>query len=258
MSLSTFSVFYFGHTVTLTNNALDFDEGGPELQATLDVGDYSLTEYAAEVVAAMNEVGGQIYTASVNRTTRLITISAPGVFNLLSFTGSRVGTGAWSMMGYSTLADKTGLATYVGDTGSGSEYLPQHWLEDHIASDNFVEKNDAVVNETASGNVQVIQFGTTRYVSVNIKYANDYTSNYCQASIETQANGVLNLRTFMEYLITKAKFEYMPDRGNRTNFQKVLLDRTEKSRNGTAFVLDELKNAPGYFETGKLTLRVMT
>jgi hypothetical protein len=257
MSLQTFSVFYFGHTITRNNNALDFSEGGPEIQATLNVGDYSLTEFVTEIKRAMDAVGGQVYTVSVNRTTRKITISATATFSLLAGTGTRIGTGVWSLIGY-TSTDKTGTNTYLTQNGSGFEYLPQSLLEEHIASSNFVEKNQAVVNESASGIVQVIQFGTTRYVNLNIKYSNDYTSNYCQSSIETQVNGVLNIQTFMEYLITKAKFEFMPDRNNRTSFDKVLLDRTEKSKNGTAFTLQELKDAPGYFETGRMTLRVLT
>lgn len=257
MSLSTFSVFYFGHTITRDNSSLDFSEGGPELQASLNVGDYSLEEFCAEVKRAMDTVGGQVYTVSVNRTTRLITISSTSTFSLLSGTGSRIGTGVWTLLGY-TATNKTGANSYLAQNPSGSEYKPQHLLEDHIPSTNSVEKNDASVNESASGIVQVITFGTVRYIQLNIKYATNLTVRTIQGSIENQTNGATNLVAFMEYIITKAKFEYMADRSNRTSFQKVLLEKTEKSRTGTAFTLEELKDAPGYFETGKLTLRVVT
>lgn len=257
MSLQTFSVFYFGHTITRNNFALDFNEGGPELQASLNVGDYTLEEFCSEVKRAMDTVGGQVYTVSVNRTTRLVTISASGNFTLLAGTGSRIGSGVWTLLGY-TATNKTGTNTYTTENPSGYEFKPQHLLMNHIASAHQVEKNDAVVNESASGIVQVIMFGTVRFVSLNIVHSTNLTIRTIQGAIENQSGGLTNLVAFMEYIITKAKFEYMPDRSNRTSFEKVLLEKTEKSRNGTAFTLEELKDGPGYFETGKLTLRVVT
>lgn len=257
MSLSTFSKFYFGHTVTNTNGSIDFDEGSGEIQATLNPGDYSLEEYVAEIKRAMDAAGGQAYSVSVNRTTRFITISATSNFDLLTNTGSRFGTGAWSMMGFSTAADFTGANTYTGGSGSGSEYLPQSLLVDHIPADNFVEKTDATVNESASGRVQVVTFGTTNFIQFTIRLSTDITQPTCVSYIETQANGVANLRAFMDYIVTKAKFEFMPNRGSPNSFFKVILESTEKSRQGTAYQLSEIKNAPGYFSAGKMVLRVV-
>lgn len=257
MSLTTFSKFYFGHTVTTLNGSIDFSEGGPELQATLNPGDYTLEEYVVEVKRAMDAVGGQAYTVEVNRSSRVITISASGNFSLLTDTGTRTGSGAWSMMGYSDAADYTGTNTYDGDFGSGTEYLPQSILIDHIPAENFVEKTDAAVNESASGRVQVVTFGTTRFIQLQIRLATDLVIGSCQPQIETQANGVQNLRDFMDYIVTKAKFEFIPNRSVAGTFYKVILESTPKSRQGTAYQLDELKNAPGYFSTGKMVLRVV-
>lgn len=257
MSLTTFSQFYFGHTITNLNGAIDFDEGGPELQATLNPGDYSLEEFIAEIKRAMDEVGGQAYSVSVNRATRQITITAPGAFTLRTNTGTRTGSGAWTLMGFTTAANFTGDTTYTGPNGSGSRYRPQHLLVEHVASQNNVEKTDAVVNESASGRVQVIQFGTTKFIEFNIVFATNNTVRANQFTIENQANGLDNLRAFMDYIVTKAKFEFMPNRDNANSFEKVILESTPKSRQGTAYKLDELKSAPGYFSTGKLTLRVV-
>jgi hypothetical protein len=258
MSLTTFSSFTYGHTVTSQNNSIDFDEGAGELQASLNPGDYSLEEYAVEIKRAMDAVGGQAYTVTVARATGFITIAATANFTLRTLTGTRFGSTAYTMMGFSILANYTGSNTYTGPNRSGSIYYPQSLLINHIASENFVEKTEAVVNESASGRVQVFTFGTTNFIEFTIRLANDYTQPNCQTQVETQVNGVANLRAFMNYIVTKAKFEYMPSRSNANTFEKVILESTPASRNGTSYRLEELENAPGYFSTGKLRLRVVT
>ncbi|MEO6078067.1 MAG: hypothetical protein ABIP54_04735 [Candidatus Andersenbacteria bacterium] len=255
MSLSTFSAFYFGHTINGSNSSIDFDEGGGELQATLNIGNYTLTEFGIEIKRALDSAGLLTYTVTIDRDTRVISISSTSNFSLLVTSGTRVGTGAWDLMGF-TGADRTGGMLYAGNLGSGSEYLPQALLEEHIASENYEEKQDAVVNTSASGKVEVITFGTVNYVQFNIKYANSLS--VVNRTIEIQASGLTNLRTFMQYIITKAKFEYIPNRGARSIFQNVLLESTAADKKGTAFKLKELKNAPGYFETEKMLCRVVT
>jgi len=258
MSLTTFSKFYFGHTITSVNNAIDFDEGGAELQATIANGDYTLTEFLVAIKTAMDAVGALTYTVTVDRATRFITISSTSNFTLRCNTGSRSGSSAYGLMGFDTASNKTGASTYTGTIASGSEYKPQSLLIDHIASEDWLEKNDAVVNESASGIVQVIFFGNTNFIQMNIRLATNRTISSCQPEIEYQANGVSNLRNFMEYAITKAKVEFMPDRDTPATFQKVLLEKTEESKNGTSFKLKELKKAAGYFETGTLVWRVVS
>lgn len=53
--IRTKSKFYYGHTIDSDNNLLDFKEGaGTELTATLNVGEYSLTDFVTEVARALN------------------------------------------------------------------------------------------------------------------------------------------------------------------------------------------------------------
>lgn len=257
MALSTRSQFYYGHTITLNNNAIDFDEGGSEIQATLNSGDYSLTEFLVEIKRAMEAVGALTYTVSLNRTTRKITISSTSNFTLRTQTGTRIGTTAYSLIGYTLTSNKTGASTYTAENESGSRFRPQAIIDEHIASDDFVEKTDAVVNESASGIVQVVLFGTTRYVQMNIRLQTNSTQNNCQPQIENDASGVQNLRAFMDYVISKAKIEYMPDRDQASTFQTLILESTESNRKGTGYKLQELKGVPGYYETGKLVWRVV-
>lgn len=258
MSITTRSAFYYGFTITALNSSIDFNEGGSELQATLNNGDYTLEEFLAEVQRALNAAGALTYSVSVNRTTRIMTISATGTFSLLAGTGTRIGTGAWSLMGWAA-ANDTGANTYNGDTGAGFEYLPQVKFYGYRPSAHHVEKNDAVVNEASSGLIQVVQFGTRRFIECEIRMnVNNGAISACQPSIESNATGLDDTIDFMEYAITKAKMEFMPDRGSRSTFQKVLLESTEAAKNGTAFRLMEVKSGPGYWETGRLVFRVVT
>ena len=94
MSLNTMIKFYFGHNVTSSNSKLDFQEGaGSELTATLNVGDYSLTEYATELQRALNDAGALTFTVTVARATRYVTIAATGAFTLLAATGTNIANG---------------------------------------------------------------------------------------------------------------------------------------------------------------------
>jgi hypothetical protein len=257
MSINTFSCFIYGHTITSANNAIDFDEGGSELQATIDNGDYTLTEFAVAIKTAMDAVGALTYTVSVNRATRAITIASSSNFTLRCLTGSRAATTAYTLMGFDIASNKTGTLTYTGTLASGSIYCPQSKLFDYISSDDWNEKNDAVSNESASGVVQVVYFGDTEYMQCNIRFATNKTVRTEQSVIQNQTNGKNNLRTFMQYAITKAKLEFVPDLSDMNTYEKMILDKTEESSAGTSFKLKELENGPGYFETGKLIWRVV-
>jgi len=205
----------------------------------------------------MDVVGALTYSVSVNRSTRIITISSSSSFELLGASGTRIGTGAWSLMGFSA-TDLTGASTYDGQSGAGYEYLPQALLKDHVPSENWAEQQDASVNSTASGEVQVVTFGIVRYLQANIWLANNKMQSACQPEIETNASGVSDLITFMDYAITKAKMEFMPNRSVSSSFYSCLLESTPESRQGIAYKLKEIKDAGGgYFETGPLVFRIV-
>lgn len=257
MALLTLPQFYYGHTVLGTVNAsIDFNEGGPEIQATMNPGDYTLTTYVEEVVRALNAAGSNTYTATVARATGIITINSTGNFQLLFATGTRVGTSAGPLMGFAT-ADTTLGTTAVGTLRSGSRYRPQALVDNHVSASNFVEKTDAVVNESASGKVQVIQFGTTQFHEMDIVLATSKTISQAVSQIEQNLTGEADLRAFMNYAITKAVMEYMPDRDTASTFDSVLLESTPASRQGTGYRLQEIRGGPGYFSTGTLRFRVV-
>lgn len=254
MSITTRSVFYYGHNVTSTNYTIDFNDGSVR-QAQLDIGAYTLTDFAVEVARAMTEVGGQTYSCAVDRATRKLTISATSNFSILTTSGDSLGTSAFTLMGFSG-ADKTGTNTYQGSAGSGSEFLPQFLLQDYISADDWKENINAAVNQAASGVVEVITFGSVYFMQCNVTLQTDIDQGTGNA-IETDASGVDNLRTFLEYCTTKSPIEFMEDRSSRNTFIECLLESTPEDQKGTGFKLKELygRNLPNYYETGTLKFR---
>jgi hypothetical protein len=256
MSLTTFSVFYFGHTVTAENNKIDFKEAVPELTATLNVGTYSLTDFVSEIKRALDAAGANTYTVSVNRTTRFITISTTATFELLVSSGSHAGTSAFTLMGF-TGADRTGAMTYTGDSASGSAYYPQFVLQDHISTDDWQSSIMATVNKSANGEIEVVRFGTERFLQANIKYITDKQMD--GNIIKNNQSGVDDAREFMQYITTKAEIEYMSDEDTPSTFQTVRLESTPDDRDGLTYKLKELydKGLPGIFDTGPLKFRLV-
>lgn len=258
MSLTTFSLFYFGHTVTASNDLIDFNEGGPELTATLNPGSYTLTDYVTEIKRAMDAVGALTYTVSVSRSTRFITISSTSTFALLVATGTHSGISAYPMIGF-TGADRTGASTYTGNTASGSSFSPQFILQDHVPTDNFQGSQDESVNISSTGQtVEVIKFGSKKFLEFTMKYSTDI-SQPSNGPIRTSTTGVADLVTFMEYLITKAPIEYMPNESVPNTFQSVFLESTGESQMGTSFKLKERydRGLPEYFDTSLLRFRLI-
>lgn len=255
MSINTRSVFYYGHTIDQYNYTIDFQEGTTVYQAQLDVGSYTLTDFATEVARAMTEAGGQTYAVAVDRATRKLTISAAGNFSLLTTSGNSLGTSTFSLMGFSG-ADKTGSNSYQGGSGSGSEFLPQFILQDYIAFDDWKENVSPSVNQSSSGLVEVITFGKVYFMQCNITLQTDINQGTGNA-IETDASGVSNLRTFLEYCTTKAPIEFMENRASRNTFTECILESTADDQKGTGFKLKELygRNLPNYYESGTLKFR---
>lgn len=252
-TIKTLSRFYFGTTVTTLNRSIDFNEGGPELRATLKVGAYSVTEYAAEWQRALREAGTQAYVVSFNRTTQKITVSAPSNFSLLRSSGSRVGTGAWSMAGFGTGLDLTGANSYLAPNICGERYDPQYIVDQYIdAEDSFVKEN-ATVNTTPAGLVQQVSFGDGSRIEMNIRVITNKTGLANKNFVEN-VNGIDDARNFMSYLLTKGRVEFMKDKDTPANFVKCYLEGTREDKEGRKFILKNMK-VPDYYETGTLVFR---
>lgn len=256
MSLETFSIFYYGHEVTSSNNTIDFDEGFGELTAELGPGKYTLTDFAKEIAAAMNEAGTKTYSATVDRSTRLITINSTGTFSFLISSGSTVGTSAFGLAGF-TGSDTPTASSHTGNLASGSEYRPQFILQSHIPPENFKRTVNASVNESASGAVEVVRFGAVRFMQCNIMFITDKKMD--GIVIKNNQSGVSSANAFMDYITRIAPIEFMKDISDRDSYLKIQLESTPQSKDGIDYTLKENydKGLPGIFETGNLTFRVL-
>jgi hypothetical protein len=253
-ALNVLSVFYYGTTVTSSNWAIDFDEGGSEITAYLEISDYTLEGYADAIANAMNIAGTQTYSVVVNRSNRKLTISAALPFTLRANTGSHVATGFWTMAGFTTTSNKTGSNSYVSENGAGSEYRPQVILGNYLAIEDYVVKENAVVNQSSGGIIQTLQYGDGNRMQCNIRGASNITGTKNENFYEN-ASGIAALRSFMAYLITKAKIEFMPDQSDRNTYYDLLLESTDKDQKGTQFSIKNMDGANNYFETGTLLFR---
>lgn len=255
MSLTTFSIFYYGHKITDENYLIDVDEGGGTFQVEIPVGSYTLTTFADILESALNDFGTLTYTVSVNRTSREITIAASAAFDLLVSSGPSIGTSAWSLIGFSG-SDRTGASTYTGNLPSGSEYTPQFILQDHVPSSNRKRSVMSTVNESASGELEIVRFGSVRGVQFNIKMITDLPMD--DKIILNNPNGVADANDFMDYVTDGNKIEFMPDRSDRSTFETLIIEKTPQSKDGIEYDLKEHydKGLPNIFETGILQFRV--
>lgn len=251
--ITTLSQFFYGTTVTISNRSIDFDEGGSELRATLRVGVYSASEYAAEVQRAMREAGTQAYLTAFNRTTGRLSISAPSNFTLRRATGTRIGTSAWVMMGFGLGINLTGSNGYMSAGQMGSRYRCQYPVSEYTDPTHNIIKENSNVNSTPVGIVQQVSFGDGIRITMNIRLITNRTGLKTTPFFEN-ATGITDFMTFIKFAMTKGRVEFMPDVASPGSFQKCYLESTKDDKDARRFVLKNMKD-PEYYESGELTFR---
>ncbi len=257
MSLRTHSLIYYGLTITEDNYQLDFTDGMDDYVAEIGLGAYSLEQLADEVASALNALGSPIaFTTSVDRATRKITIAGDGAFILLITSGAHFGTSIFNTLGFSG-ADTTLTTSHQGGQGAGSAYATQFICQSHVSSDDEQAAAYGTINKSASGKIEVVSFGTEEFTEFELKYITD-VSMPSGGPIRTNASGVDNLRSLMQYLITKGPIEFMEDEDDSGAFETLILESTPDDSKGLKYKLKEMYGIglPGFFETGVLKFRV--
>lgn len=255
--IRTWSKFNYGFQIDTSNNSLNFSEGGPELTAVLESGDYTLGEFAEIVATTLSTIGALDYTATIDRNTNIITLSASGTFSILLATGSNIGISFASLMGFSQVVDLTGAATYTGASAAGFQYYPQFLLQSYVPPEIFKQSADATVNKAASGRVEVIRFGVEQFIEMDIKFITDLPMD--NVVIKNNPSGLQDAIDFLDDITSKAKFEFVPDVDTPSAFYEVILESFPGFQNGAGFKLKELfaQNLPDFYETGVIKLRVV-
>lgn len=254
--IDSFSTFYYGHTIARDNRFLNFSEGGGELSVELSPSTYTLTELLSAVQSGLNGSGANTYTLSVDRATRLVTISADATFELLVNTGSQSGQSVFELLGF-TGADLTGSTSYVGNNPSGSQYSPQFKLQSYVDKTISEQGISTVINKTSEGNVEIVTFGRENFYEMDIKFITDLPMD--GRVIKNNPSGLQDAIDFMSDIIGKTRFEFMPDIDDPDTYSKCILESTPGYSDGTGFKLRELfnQNLRDIYETGIIKLRVV-
>lgn len=254
--IDTYSKFYYGLEVTASNKWIDFDEGAGEINVSLDAGFYTLEQIAQAVEDEMNSAGTDVYTVTVNRDTRKITIASTGTFDLLWNSGVNNANTIGTLIGFVVSADDTTLTTITSDNAIGSVYEPQFKLQDYVSEADFRNLRSATRNKSASGLIEVINFGTEKFFEFSIKFATNIPQP-ASGPIINNTSGVANLEAFMQYMMQGAAIEFMPNKDDETTYYTLFLESTSSEGSGMGYKLQEQygRGLKGYFETGMLKFR---
>ena len=255
MALNTYSAFYYGHTVTKNNRVLNFRDAGlvspDQYAAFVDFGSFTLTNFGDKVAQAMNNLGNQEYTVSLDRATRKFTISADNNFELLLDSGSNKTISVFSLLGFTGNVDLTGSNTYTADSPSGDAYITQTPLKNFTDFDKNKEKAEAAVKTTPAGITEVVSYSTLERMKCDFPLITNYVP---QRYIRETQTGVEELIHFMDYAINKAPMEVILDYKQPEIYTSCILDKTKKNRKGVGYELREkVKDSlPGYYELSGL------
>ena len=261
MSILTTPNFFYIDPVTTSNVNIDFKEpnvSASQINAQLTAGSYTPSELILELQRVLNAFGTQTYTVTLNRSTRLVSISSSDTFELLVSTGSASGTSIYSTIGF-TGSDRTGASSYIGDSAIGNIYEPQFPLQNFQGFETRKEGIQTTVNESSSGEIEVISFGIRRIMSFTIT---NITDRYKTPSnpIKNNSSGVQDALDFMDFITDKNKLEFIKDKTNPSVFDKMILSSTQESEVGSGYTLKELysRGLLRFYETGSLKFRKLS
>jgi len=248
-----YSKFYFVDPVTLNNQFIVFKEVG-EVLGTLDIGALTPEDLVNESARAMNEVGSQIYAMVLNRTTRKVTVSAPGAFEVNVNNGSHDQDNIWNTLGFTT--NRGAGVSHESDIAMGSEWAPQFPPQKFTPFIDWEDSVDAVKNQAAEGDTEVVSFGDVRFMEADFMFITDLDMG-TQSDIKTDLTAVSKARAFLQFMRTVRPMEFMEDAFVPVIFDKILIESTPESKLGTAFKLKKMTSMGLYehYTTGLLKFR---
>lgn len=257
MSLRNHSKFIYGHIINDTNRYICFKEGvGPEKIAELPVGRYTLTKFTEIVASSLNTYSALDWAVTVDRSTRIITMTSSSTASILWASGSLFVQSPAEIAGFA-VADQLNATSFVGSFASGTEYAPQFPLQDYTPSTNNKKMVNGVVSKSATGDQVSIQaFGVDRFMKCNIKWI---TNNPTDGLLRFNPQAVEEAVAFMDYIVEKNPIEFIENELVPETFLRMYLESSASDSNGLAYELTEYtgQDAPGFFETGRLNFKII-
>jgi hypothetical protein len=257
MSIKTHSAFYFGYVVNADNQYINFKEGaGVEKTAIVPVGTYSLTRLLQVVAAALNTASLVDWSLQVNRSTRVVTLTA----SLLFGTGGNAVKSIAPLLGFNLL-DYNNLTIFTGAFASGKAYYPQYLLQDYKDKTETQKLINATINKSASKQtVSVQHFGVEMFYKFNIKYITNRNVEGSPAFWVNNSSAVEEAKEFLQWITQKYIVEFMPDQADPDTYDRMYLDTSAQDNDGVGYTLIEYvdRDLPNFFESGLLTFTVIT
>lgn len=251
------ALFLYGFdVVTDMNRYLNFDIGGSELTAILNIGNYTATEFFAEVKRAMEVADpSNTYSVTINRAVNgglenRVTIATSGsTLNLLFGSGSNAGdTSVASVLGFAQ-SDLTGATFYVGFQSAGTILRPDFPTYNYVGPDDNV-LNEGVKNVSATGVKETVVFAQQRFFEGEWRYITNFNGN----TQKTQ------WQDFLKYATKQLGFEFTASiyEDAEAFIQATLESTPEDGTNGLAFKLKLMQDKGLYrfHTTGLLKFRV--
>jgi hypothetical protein len=250
------ALFLYGFDVTDFNKYINFHNaiGGPELTAVLNKGNYTCTEFLAEVKRAMELADGVYkYTWAIDRTlgsgtSNQITVTTTGPhLDLLFGTGTNTATSIRHFIGFDQI-DYTGALTYTGSTNGGTILLPDFATWDYLGPDNYITQ-DGSKQISSYGIKETLVFAKMQFFQGQWKYITNFGSS-------TQ---LTEWQTFLQYSTRQLKFEFTPSiYEDPSLFYQCTLESTPGDTNGMGYKLTQMINVGLYrfYDTGVMKFRV--
>lgn len=250
-------LFLYGFTIDATNRYINFKNSslGPVILATLNLGNYTATEYMAEIKRAMELADGVYkYNVSLNRTINSnrenrLTISTNGTFFQILFgTGTNAPASIRDMIGFSPI-DYTGSLSYTGSVTAGKIIVPDVPTYDYLGPDNFFT-NEGVKNVSTSGIKETLVFQQVYYFQGEWKYITSFGNN----------PQLSKWQDMMKYLTQQLRLEFTPSINENPNlFYPATLESTSEDGNGLGFKFKQMRDVGLYrfYGTGLLKFRVI-
>lgn len=250
-------LFLYGFTVDETNRYINFRNvnAGPDILAVLNQGNYTATEYMAEIKRAMELADGvNKYTVTLNRTINSnrenrMTISTNGsFFQLLYGSGTNATASNRSIIGFNN-SDYTGQLSYTGSVSAGKIVVPDFPTYDYLSPDNYFNQ-EGVKNVSTSGVKETLVFQQVYYFQGEWRFITSFKNN----------PQLLLWQDMMKYLTQQLRLEFTPSINENPNlFYPATLESTPEDGNGLAFKFKQMIDVGLYrfYKTGLLKFRVI-
>lgn len=251
MALRAKSMFLYSLEVRADNQNLPFRAVslGPQLNAVIPAGFYSLTSLLVAIAGAMHVADpAHIYTVTANRavsggTQNRITIATSGTYlDLLFASGTLAASSIRDLISFG-IFDYTGNTTYTNGATAGVALITDWYGKNYQPPEVFTQ-NFGSVNVATNGEKEAIVWSVQRFVGVEFEH-------------EPQAKVFSEWVDLIRWMIQQKPFDFTPEISSPSTVLEVTLEKSTQDGKGLAFNMKEmLPNKPFMFTTGAMTFRV--